>query len=69
MHRTNVPAPPHTSQLPREVKARAHHKQKVVQLLPSARPARLPWGGLMGSYDFYHGCPSEHPLKMGEDYR
>ena len=26
-------------------------------------------GGLMGSYDFYHGHPPEHPLRMGEDSR
>ena len=26
-------------------------------------------GGLMGSHDFCHGCPLEHPLKMGEDLR
>ena len=26
-------------------------------------------GWINGSYDFYHGHPLEHPLKMGEDLR
>ena len=26
-------------------------------------------GGLMGSYDFYHGHLPQHPLKMGDDPR
>ena len=43
--------------------------QILVVQSPNALPARLPWGGLMGSYDFYHGHPPEHPQKMGEDHR
>ena len=40
----------------------------VVQT-PSDLPARLPCGGLRGSYGFYHGCLPESPLRMGEDLR
>ena len=45
------------------------HKRVVGVQSPNARPARLPWGGLMESYDFYHGHLPECPLKMGEDLR
>ena len=55
MHGTDVPAPPHASQLPREVKVWWCHKRIVGGWSPNAQPVRLPWGGSMGSYDFYHG--------------
>ena len=56
-------------QTSKEVKVWWCHKKTVVGWSPNAQPVRLPWGGLMGSYDFYHGCPPEHPLRMGEDSR
>ena len=31
---------------------------------PSTSPTRLSWGGSMGSYDFSHGYPPEHPQRM-----
>ena len=68
-HGTDVPAPPQLSQLPKGVKVRLHHEKIVVWQPPSIRPARLPWVGSMGSYDFSCGCPLEHPPRMGEDYR
>ena len=45
------------------------HKRVVVVWSPTALPARLLWGGLMRSYDFYCGHLPEHPLKMGEYLR
>ena len=54
---------------PRGVTARLYHKKIVVWQSPSIRPGRLPWGGSMGSYDFSHGHPLEHPLSIGEDFR
>ena len=65
MHRTGVPAPPHTSPLPKEVKIWWCHKNAVAGWSPNAQPARLPWGGLMGSYDFYCGHLLEHPREDG----
>ena len=62
-------SPPHSSPPPQEVKLRQHHKRILVVQSPNALPARLPWGGLMGSYNFDHGHPLECPLKMGEDHR
>ena len=38
-------------------------------VVTNAQPVRLPWGGLMGSDDFYCGHPPDSPLRMGEDYR
>ena len=35
-------------------------QEMLVVWSPNALPARLPWGGLIGSYDFYHG----HPLRI-----
>ena len=69
MHRTDVPVPAQLSQLPRGVKVRLHHEKIVVWQSPSIGTARLPWGASMGSYKFSHGCPPEHPLRMGEDFR
>ena len=43
--------------------------EHVVRQSSNAWPARLPWGGSMGSYDFYHGHLQEHPLMMGEDFK
>ena len=54
---------------PRGVTAILCHKMRVVWWSPSIRPGRLPWSGSVGSYDFSHGCPLEHPLRMGEDSR
>ena len=54
-------SPPHASPPPWEVKLRRHHKRTLAAWSPNALPARLPWGGSMGSYDFYHGHPLEHP--------
>ena len=69
VHRRGVPAPPHASPPSKEVKLWWCHKTVVVVQSPNTHPARLPWGGLMGSYNFYCGCLLEHPLKMGEDLR
>ena len=66
MHRTGVPAPPHASLPPWEVKQRQHHKRKMVGWSPNDLPAKLPWGGLMGSYDFFHGHLLENPPKRGK---
>ena len=65
MHRTDVPAPPQLSQLPMGVKVRICHKRIVAWWSPSIRPARLPWSGSMGSYDFSCGHPPEHPTEDG----
>ena len=69
MHGTGVPAPPHTSPPPQEVKLRWHHKRILVVQSPNTLPARLPWGGSLGSYEFYCGHPLEHPQRMGKDHR
>ena len=69
MHWTGVPAPPHARLPLQEVKQGLCHKRIMVRQSTIDLPAKLPWGGLMGSYDFCHGCPLEHPLKMGEDFR
>ena len=53
----------------KEVKAGLCHESMVVWQSPNAQPARLPWGGSMGSYDFYHECLPEHPLMLGEDFK
>ena len=68
-HGTDIPAPTQLSQLPRGVKTRLCHERIVVWQSHSTRPARLPWGGSMGSYDFSHGHPLECPQRMGEDLR
>ena len=68
IHGTGVPAPPHASPPLQEVKVRLHHKRVLVVWSPNALPAKLPWGGLIRSYDFYCGYPLKHPLKMGEDF-
>ena len=39
------------------------------KMVTNGLPAKLSWGGLMESYNFCHGCPPEHPQKMGEDLR
>ena len=52
-----------------EVRQRCHHKRIMVRQSPNDLPEKLSWGGLMGSYDFCHGCPLQHPQKMGEDLR
>ena len=41
----------------------------MVRWSPNDLPAKLPWGGLMGGYNFCHGHPPEHPPMMGEDLR
>ena len=49
--------PTHASLPPQEVKRRWHHKRIMIGQSPNVLPVRLPWGGLRGSYSFYHGCP------------
>ena len=44
-------------------------QENIGSAVTNALPARIPWSGLMGNYDFYHGCPLEHPQRMGEDHR
>ena len=44
-------------------------QENIGSAVTLALPARLPWGGLRGSYDFYHGHPPEHPQKMGGNHR
>ena len=68
-HGIDVPAPPQSCPLPGGVTVRLDCEKIVVWWSPNIRPARLPWGGSTGSYDFSHGCLLEHPLRMGEDFR
>ena len=67
IHGTGVPVPPHARLPSLEVMKRRSYKRKMARWSPNDLPVKLPWGGKMGSCSLDHGCPMEHPLRMGKN--